>query len=223
MSAHIVGIQRAVSVLEGTKAIVTEFAADATISDKPTYLLAPIYENGLLTGYRIAGDGSDLRADLPDLRAMRLMEFPDKSDLNLTRGCGLIEVFRSVGGAHNINQGYGVSNALYDACVSRRAERGEKPLDPFNTFSDTPDAAGAVSWIANQRTFLKARPEMATSLPADEVVEAKADDIVAAEHAEDHGDHARLFGVRLNGAPLPKPCWFIYAAAWDRLDGHKSA
>lgn len=203
-------------MLEGSEGIITEFPADAALSNKPIHTLAPVHEGGLLNGYRIAGEGCDLAVDLPDLRSMRGMDFADKFDLNLVRGCGLIEVFRSVAGAHNINQDYGYRHALYDAFVSQRAERGESPLDPFNTFSEVADSLGALSWVANQRTFLKGRPEMASSLPPNEVVEVRTNEIVAAEHAEAHGSHTQLFSARLNGKPLPRSSWYIYTPAWDR-------
>jgi hypothetical protein len=87
-----------------------------------------------LSGYEIVGKDLRQSVDLPAIRALRAMDFEDKSDLNLLRSCGLGDVFRSIAHERNLNNLYGVANAFYDGFVSRRATAGIKPLDPLNNF-----------------------------------------------------------------------------------------
>ncbi len=124
--------------LEGTHGTVTEFPGDLEAAKKPTFLLRPALEDGRMTGYEIAGNDVRDAVDLPSVRAMRGMDFADKSDLNLLRSCGLGDVFRSIAHERNLNNGYGPANAFYDGFVSRRATAGAKPLDPLNIFGRQP-------------------------------------------------------------------------------------
>ena len=129
--------------LDGTDGTVTEFPADLEGARKPTYLLRPVLEDGLMGGYEIVGNDRREAIDLPAVRAMRAMDFSDKSDLNLLRSCGLGDVFRSIAHERNLNNAYGPANAFYDGFVSRRATAGTKPLDPLNIFSGSPARGGA--------------------------------------------------------------------------------
>jgi hypothetical protein len=124
--------------LDGTHGTVTEFPADLDGAKKPTYLLRPTFENDLMAGYEIVGNDLRDAVDLPSIRAMRAMDFQDKSDLNLLRSCGLGDVFRSIAPERNLNNAYGPANAFYDGFVSRRATAGAKPLDPLNIFGRQP-------------------------------------------------------------------------------------
>jgi len=210
------------ALLEGSSGVITEFPVDreAMAIDKPVHVLSPVYEEHRISKFKIAFEDRELVSDLQHLRRMREMNFSDKSEINLLRGCGLIEVFLSVCGAHNINKTYGARNAFYDSFVSRRAERGETPLDPFDTFPK--DASSAlqggtvrpISWIASCTTYLKGRMELASTLPVDERIPVRAGDIVVAQRSERQGDHCKLLEAQLNGQPLPKPSWFIYAPDW---------
>jgi hypothetical protein len=120
--------------LEGTSGIISEFPTDKLLgsaSGRTVYLLKPLWDGDLLTGYEIEGAGPDYRIDLPQFAAMRRMDFADKSDLNLLRGCGLMSVFRSIRDPADINNHYGPTNGLYDSFISRISERHDVPFDPF--------------------------------------------------------------------------------------------
>ncbi|MGB0411023.1 MAG: Gfo/Idh/MocA family oxidoreductase [Pikeienuella sp.] len=127
-------------VVEGTNGGISEFEADGKLRTlgKPTLVLRPITEGGNMIGYEIAGRNALYRQEFADVIAMREMDFPDKSDMNLLRGQGLAEVFRSVASHWNINQAYGYKNAFYDAFACRLAAEGAKNLDPLNIFAGEP-------------------------------------------------------------------------------------
>lgn len=121
-------------MLEGDKGIITEVAADADFgkaNGRPVHHLAKTLDNGLFCGYTLTdASGNVLHTlDLAHVRRMRDMPFDDMSDLNLSRGCGLIEVFRALLDDSNINNRYGLEHALYDSFVSRLATRGLLPVD----------------------------------------------------------------------------------------------
>jgi hypothetical protein len=203
-------------VIEGTAGIISEFPADRDLmaGQKPVHLLTPVRDAaGGIEKFRIAFDERELVSAPPYLAAMREMDFADKSDLNLLRGCGLIDVFLSVAGAHNLNRHYGPRHAFYDSFVSRRAEQGEAPLDPFRLL-DGEGVGGRLAWTANCATFLKGRRELAGALATDQRIEVRAGDRLVAQRFEPEGDHYRLSEAELNGRPLPRPEWFIYSSHW---------
>lgn len=124
--------------LEGSAGVITEFESDfrfAQPGQRPFYRLSLEREDGRLTGCRIEGNGRLMRLEPAELKAMQAMPFEDKSDLNLLRGCGLANVFRSLREPDNLNASYGVRNAFYDGFVSRLADRGRFPFDPFTWFN----------------------------------------------------------------------------------------
>jgi hypothetical protein len=126
---HVVGL-----TLEGTTGVITEFPTDkllGTANGRTVYQLKQLRAGDTLTGYEIEGAGAAYRMDLPQLAAMRGLAFPDQSDINMLRGCGLMSVFQSLRDPANINRGYGAENALYDSFVSRLAEKWSIPFDPF--------------------------------------------------------------------------------------------
>jgi len=123
--------------LEGSNGILTEFPGDAVVGEAgktPVYTLTARRKNDLIDGFFIDGTERKYETDLPDIKKMAAMDFQDKSDLNLLRGCGLIEVFNSLGEDPNINQAYGFKNALYDSFISRAAAKGLLPIDPLAWF-----------------------------------------------------------------------------------------
>jgi predicted dehydrogenase len=207
-------------VLEGTDGIITEFPADGSpgAGDRPVYQLKPVHARDGIETFGIAFPDRELVTAPPHLAAMREMDFEDKSDLNLLRGCGLIDVFLSVAGVHNINRSYGPRNAFYDSFASRRAEQGETALDPFGLLphedSNAAEGAGRLSWTASCATFLKGRKEMAGALALDERIQVRPGDTIVARHFAAEGDHYRIGEAELNGHPLPKPGWFIYSSHW---------
>lgn len=123
-------------LLEGTSGVISEVASDArwgNTEGRPHYMVVRNLEHDQLVGFRIeTAAGEVVRTlDLPWLREMRALPFEDKSDLNLCRGCGLLNVFRGLLEPQNLNHAYGFRNALYDSFVSRLADRGRLPIDPL--------------------------------------------------------------------------------------------
>ena len=119
-------------LLEGTEGVISEVAGDArwgNLERRPYYLVRRMLEAGQLVGYQIEDSGGQpLRTvDLPALREMRTLPFADKSELNLCRGRGLMDVFLALLESDNINNSYGFENALYDSFVSRLAHQGRLP------------------------------------------------------------------------------------------------
>jgi hypothetical protein len=103
---------------------------------EPDYILSLERDSdGRLCGAAIhhagAPDRVVLRRDFPLIKQMAQLDFADKSDLNLLRGCGLHQVFRSILHPDKINSGYGPGSAFYDGFISRLAERGIFRFDPF--------------------------------------------------------------------------------------------
>jgi hypothetical protein len=71
-----------------------------------------------------------------------------------------------------------------------------------------------ISWTATAETFVKARPQLTSTLLESEKVLVKPGDALRAERWEpEHGDR-RLFGVTLNGNPLSSGPWFVYPPHW---------
>jgi len=140
--------------LEGSAGVITQSADDLPRASarRPVHLLAPRHTGGQLSGYAIEAGTKSLELYPAELTAMREMNFADKSDLNLQRGCGLATIFRALLGkddpATRLNLAYGPNNAFYDAFVSRLAGRGVLPIDPLTWFGrDVMDVMPlAASW-----------------------------------------------------------------------------
>ena len=143
-------------LVEGTAGIITEFPIDGNSVPGGTqaYVLSKVMTDGFMSGVSVRGEKQCFTLELPDMIRMRGMKIADKSELNLERGCGLISVFRSFLDLGNLNRNYSAADAFYDCFVSRRAESGELPLDPFDTFRLRQKASGATStWVAKSETF----------------------------------------------------------------------
>jgi predicted dehydrogenase len=67
---------------------------------------------------------------LSELATMAELPFSDKSDLNLRRSWGLMQVFKALH-EDNLNRRYGFRNALYDAIMSRASEKLPLLFDPL--------------------------------------------------------------------------------------------
>lgn len=78
-----------------------------------------------------AGKPADPGVPTPEIAQMAAMAFPDKSEVNLSRGWGLVRVLRSVMQPDGLNDRYGARDALYDSTISRIASRGLLRFDPF--------------------------------------------------------------------------------------------
>jgi hypothetical protein len=122
-------------ILEGSRGVITEGPDDVDQGDpahRPIFMLSKVNDNGLITGFAIDGTNQRLyQVETPEIALMAKMEFPDKSEINLMRSWGLIQVFRALIEADNINLSYGYENALYDSFISRLARRGLLPFDPM--------------------------------------------------------------------------------------------
>lgn len=210
-------------VVEGTAGVISEFPFDqqAATAAKPVYLLSRIATDGLLSGFEIRGPSQLVSLDLDAMRQMRRMPFTDKSDLNLERGCGLIDVFRALIEPHNLNHDYRVEDAFYDGFVSRRAEAGERPLDPFNTFAHSAGAGAFL--VAKVATFLKETPRNAADLGPQQKIAVAPGARLEVASSGSLDNHLILTGVKLNGETLENPSWFIYPPAWEIVGGGQSA
>jgi len=203
-------------LLEGSCGFITEAATDASFVSKKRemFVLQPDRSDGVLTGYAIVGGGAEVRLACPDLARMRGMGLADASELNLLRGCGLIEVIRSIFHDKNINRSYGYAQGLYDSFVSLHAARGDASLDPCGLLAA--DAPAVLPWRrqADQQTYLKASKKASAALGAAEKILVRAGDVVDATREARQGDHTALYGARVNGRELPGTVWFIYNPAW---------
>jgi hypothetical protein len=136
--------------IEGSKGILTDFAGDGTFDvagNRPIYTLASQRSSDrLLTSFSLDGADKKYTIQLPAIRSMAAMNFPDKSDLNLLRSCGLISIFQALDEPTNMNNAYGPSNAVYDSFVSRIAARGLLPVDPFAWFGS--DLVGLLRFVS---------------------------------------------------------------------------
>jgi hypothetical protein len=121
--------------LEGSRAIVTDFAGDSTFGfsgNRPVYTLtAQRAKDNCLTGFSLDGAGSEYSVELPEIRTMMAMDFADKSDLNLLKNSALLTILRALDEPGNINNSYGIDHMIYDVFVPKLALRGFLPFDPF--------------------------------------------------------------------------------------------
>jgi len=139
------------TALGGTRGTITQYEYDLSAGRKDIYHLRALKEGETITGYEIEGSGIALA--LPELAAMKAMDFPDKSDQNLLRGWGLIQVFKSLNDPVNFNCQYSPRQAFYDAFFSRLATKGLLPFDPFTAFGG--DALAPLAMLASLRSKLK--------------------------------------------------------------------
>jgi hypothetical protein len=133
-------------MIEGSKGALSDYPGDAKFGtpDRPVHILNRHESEGRTTGFSIAGVEDRYSVDLPEMTAMHGMPFADKSDLNLQRGSGLMQVFRALNDPANINHRYGYKNAFYDSFVSRLAGRPMFKFDPMTLVgSDAVTAAAS--------------------------------------------------------------------------------
>ncbi|MBM4231085.1 MAG: hypothetical protein FJ184_10105 [Gammaproteobacteria bacterium] len=140
LRGHVIGPYRQHTtggiVIEGTEGVISEFPSDSRFSrtsKKRFFLVKPTRENNELDGYRIENSAGEpvYSIELTTLRAMRTMNFEDKSELNLCRGHGLVDVFQSLLSHQNVNSFYGTDNAITDSFVSRISSRVSVYFDPL--------------------------------------------------------------------------------------------
>lgn len=124
-------------VITGSSGVITQFPKDKADSAIPHYVLAPVIEAENVTGYAVEAGNQSVFLPTPELTAMSLMDFPDKSLLNLERGCGLIAVFCSFLTLGSINDKYTPQDAIYDRFTSILATKGLLPFDPCIPFGSS--------------------------------------------------------------------------------------
>lgn len=122
-------------ILEGDSGVITESSTDerwGNTGNRRVYTAREIMHDGDLAGYVIENTSGEplFSTNLPFLQALRAMPFDDKSNFNLCKGCGLIDVFLALLEPDNMNNSYGPDNALYDSFVSRIAARRRLLVDP---------------------------------------------------------------------------------------------
>lgn len=144
LKASVIGPYRGHSagglVVKGSAGTITQFPKDIGSSGMlvgPQFLLAPIFEKDVVSGYAIEAGERSMSLAIPEFGMMSAMDLPDKSALNLERGCGLISVFRSLIEPDGLNSRYTVDDAFYDRFVSWLATRGRLPVDPFRHFGSS--------------------------------------------------------------------------------------
>lgn len=229
VSATIVGPYRRHTTggiyLDGTKGVITEFPIDRdfAMAGKPTYILSRVLEAGQLSKIEIKSEGQVFSANLDALRDMRKMDFADKSDINLERGLGLIDVFMSLIDFRNINASYTIRDAFYDSFVSRRAQDGILPLDPFNLLTDrrTVTRIRSQAAVALEPTYLKAKPVNSTSLSDSEKIRVAEGTEVEWDTSELIDGHILVKNLSMDGKELPGNYWFLYAKHWVRNNLHQ--
>ncbi len=107
---------------------------------------------GALNSIAIESGGRTTVIALPEIAGMMAMPFSDKSEINLRRSWGLMQVFKAFR-EDNLNRHYGFRNALYDAVVSRFAEKLPAIFDPL-TYAGV---AGILIAAAALASYLPAR------------------------------------------------------------------
>jgi hypothetical protein len=94
------------------------------------YLLKQERGDTGITGVSLTGKDDRLTLELPQVARLMSLPYADKSDLNIMRSCGLMEVFRSLV-ADNINNTYGPRAAIYDNMTAKFATRLPLLWDPL--------------------------------------------------------------------------------------------
>jgi len=203
--------------IEGSKGIITEFPHDKINLETslPVYTLSKYTEGGV-EGFVIKGDCKTVRLETPEVTKMRSMDIADKSDLNLERGVGLMDVFMSIVDFRNVNFGYSFSQALFDSFASRRAQEGKTLLDPYLAFRSEVANFPQVKEkrTSRQSTYLKASTKSAAELnESQKIVIAPKDEIQFAIKGE-RERHLVVDQVIINGTSAPPGEWFLYPDHW---------
>jgi hypothetical protein len=119
--------------IEGESGIIVG-TAGGQVADTPdgfTHVMQFNRVDGLLTSVSLASH----EIALPEIAALLGLPFADKSEINLRRSFGLMQVLRSLH-EDNLNRRYGFRNALYDSLMSRAADKIPLLFDP-TTYAGT--------------------------------------------------------------------------------------
>jgi hypothetical protein len=91
--------------------------------------------DGVLCSMSLESETSRHEIPLPEIAMLIGLPFTDKSEINLKRSWGLMQVFVSLR-EDNLNRRYGFRNALYDSLISRAADKLPLLFDP-TTYAGT--------------------------------------------------------------------------------------
>jgi hypothetical protein len=91
--------------------------------------------DGVLASVSLESGASRHEISLPEIGMLIGLPFADKSEINLKRSWGLMQVFMSLR-EDNLNRRYGFRNALYDSLISRAADKLPLLFDP-TTYAGT--------------------------------------------------------------------------------------
>jgi hypothetical protein len=119
--------------IEGETGIIVG-APGGQVADTPdgsTHVMQFNRVDGVLTSVGLASH----EIALPEIAMLMKLPFSDKSEINLRRSFGLMQVFRSMR-EDNLNRRYGFRNALYDSLISRAADKIPLLFDP-TTYAGT--------------------------------------------------------------------------------------
>jgi len=103
--------------------------------DALTHVIQFNRPDGMLASVSVEADTFSHEIPLPEISTLMGLPFADKSEINLRRSWGLIQVFRSLR-EDNLNRRYGFRNALYDSMMSRAADKLPLLFDP-TTYAGT--------------------------------------------------------------------------------------
>jgi hypothetical protein len=120
--------------IEGDNGIIVGAPSGQPADAKPgasTHVMQFNRVDGLLTSVSVASH----EIAVPEIAMLTGLPFADKSEINLRRSFGLMQVFRSVR-EDNLNRRYGFRNALYDSLMSRAADKIPLLFDP-TTYAGT--------------------------------------------------------------------------------------
>jgi hypothetical protein len=124
--------------IEGENGTITAFPGGSPFESDPRasmHMMRFDRVNEVLSSVSLESKTSRHEILLPEIAALIGLPFADKSEVNLKRSWGLMQVFMSLR-EDNLNRRYGFRNALYDSLISRAA--GKLPLlfDP-TTYAGT--------------------------------------------------------------------------------------
>jgi hypothetical protein len=220
VSATIVGPYRRHTsggmLIEGTKGIITEAPTDKELVNQgmSVFVLEKLSDGKCTIGFRVRGEEKRWDAYLHQIQNPGIVRY-DGSDIKYEKTCGLIEVLKAARTKYGLNWRYSAADALYDSIVSRRAEKGDGPLDPCDTFREwSASDKHLCRWKSKCATFLKSGTQMASTLPPTEKIEVAVGDIVEGIAVKTIDDHIMLDEVELNASRLGGRQWFIFAPHW---------
>jgi NADP oxidoreductase coenzyme F420-dependent len=124
--------------VEGENGTITAFPGDqppAAGQGASAHMMQFNRVDGVLSSVSLESETSRHEIPLPEISVLMGLPFADKSEINLKRSWGLMQVFKSLR-EDNLNRRYGFKNALYDSLISRAADKLPLLFDP-TTYAGT--------------------------------------------------------------------------------------